>query len=299
MNGCHGFLLVNKPAGISSFDVIRKVRAVYSCKKIGHAGTLDPMAQGLLILAFGQATRLLPYLVTEPKVYRFEICFGVETDTLDDAGTITSSGGQIPSEEMLRMILPSFKGEQLQTPPSFSAVKIDGKRAYALARKGITPEIAPRTITIDELSMLGFDTVGGFALCKVHCSGGTYVRSLARDIACRLGTIGIARSINRTVCGRFTHDAAVPLSSINRETPLIPINDALCEIPVVQASPVVLRDIAFGRSVVLPECDTDLQQKVLLFQGTAFAALLAKQEDSRYHPEIVAVTPDEVSDANS
>lgn len=257
------------------------------------------MAQGLLILAFGQATRLLQYLVTEPKVYQFEIRFGVETDTLDDAGNITSSGGQIPTEEMLRTILPSFEGEQLQTPPAFSAVKIDGKRAYALARKGVTPEIAPRTITINELSMLGFDTTGGFASCKVHCSGGTYVRSLARDIAIRLGTKGIARQINRTACGRFTSETAVPLASVNSATRLISISEALCEIPSLQATARQLSDVAFGRALALPESETLLKERVLLFKGSDFAALLAQQDTSLYHPSIVAVTPEEVKNADS
>jgi tRNA pseudouridine55 synthase len=280
----NGFLLVNKPSGLSSFDIIRKMRGVFACKKIGHAGTLDPLAEGLLILAFGSATRLLQFLDTEPKVYLFEIQFGSETDTLDKGGKVVCSGGSIPLEDALRCVIPEFIGTLQQTPPVFSAVKIGGRRAYALARKGISPEIKPRTIIINSLLLLDYNAESGKALFEVNCSGGTYVRSLARDIAHRLHTFGYAGSITRRSCGRFSTENAMNLNDINSSTKLLPIDSALEGIPVIQATAQILDALSYGRDIIIPS----EREHVIVFAGDEFVALVNKTVDNLYHPAVVA-----------
>ncbi len=209
--GPGGFLFIDKPEGPSSFAIVSAVRRAFGVKRVGHGGTLDPAASGLLIVALGAATRLIPYAPLEPKTYRFGLKFGSRTDTLDKAGTVVESGGSVPSREALLAALPSFCGNLMQVPPEYSAVKIGGVRAYHLARRGLPPAMQSRPVSIRSLALLHYDEVTGEALIEATCSGGTYVRSLARDIAQALGTCGYASSIRRTALGPFPVAAATPL----------------------------------------------------------------------------------------
>ena len=197
-----GWIILDKDSGLFSRTAGARVARMFNNKKFGHIGTLDPMASGVLPIAIGNATKMIPFIEEvnmSTKEYLFGVKFGSETDTLDITGTKVSDGGTTPTESDIIKILPSFIGEQLQTPPIYSAVLIGGRRAYEMARKNQTVDIPPRKITIYELEYTGkTDDSYGF---RVVCSRGTYVRAIARDIAYKLGTIATATMIRRTKSG--------------------------------------------------------------------------------------------------
>jgi tRNA pseudouridine55 synthase len=205
-----GVLVCDKPVGMTSHDVVARVRRLAGQRRVGHGGTLDPPATGVLVLALGRATRLLPFLPTEPKRYLAEVAFGAETDTLDATGTVTATADAAGVDEIaLRGALAGFVGPQLQVPPMVSAIKVGGERLYAKARRGEQVDRVPRPIVISQLELVGF-TAGERprATLEVVCSGGTYVRSLAADLGRALGTLAHLATLRRTAVGRFTeHDA--------------------------------------------------------------------------------------------
>jgi tRNA pseudouridine55 synthase len=211
-----GVLVCDKPAGLTSHDVVARVRRLAGQRRVGHGGTLDPPATGVLVLALGRATRLLPFLPTEPKRYLAEVAFGAETDTLDAAGTVTATAGTGGVDEAgLRAALAGFVGPQEQVPPMVSAIKVGGERLYAKARRGEEVERAARPIVIHELELLGL--AGGerpLATISVVCSGGTYVRSLAADVGRALGTLAHLASLRRTAVGRFGEAGAHTLEEL-------------------------------------------------------------------------------------
>jgi tRNA pseudouridine55 synthase len=211
-----GVLVCDKPAGLTSHDVVARVRRLAGQRRVGHGGTLDPPATGVLVLALGRATRLLPFLPTEPKRYLAEVAFGAETDTLDAAGTVTATtAADGVDEDGLRAALAGFLGPQEQVPPMVSAIKVAGERLYAKARRGEEVERPPRPIVIHELELLGF--IPGqrpLATISVVCSGGTYVRSLAADLGRALGTLAHLASLRRTAVGRFTEAEADTLEEL-------------------------------------------------------------------------------------
>ena len=211
-----GVLVCDKPAGLTSHDVVARVRRLATQRRVGHGGTLDPPATGVLVMALGRATRLLPFLPTEPKRYLATVAFGAETDTLDAAGTVTATAatGGVDTER-LRAAMAGFLGPQEQVPPMVSAIKVAGERLYAKARRGEEVERAPRPIVIHELGLLGF-TPGErpAATIEVACSGGTYVRSLAADLGRTLGTLAHLASLRRTAVGRFTERDARTLDDL-------------------------------------------------------------------------------------
>jgi tRNA pseudouridine55 synthase len=214
-----GVLVCDKAAGMTSHDVVARVRRLAGQRRVGHGGTLDPPATGVLVLALGRATRLLPFLPTEPKRYLATVAFGAETDTLDAAGAVTAtadaSGVDAPR---LRAALAGFVGPQEQIPPMVSAIKVGGERLYAKARRGEQVERAPRPIVVHALELLGFS--GGerpLATVEVVCSGGTYVRSLAADLGRAVGTLAHLAGLRRTAVGRFTEDRAHRLEDLAGE----------------------------------------------------------------------------------
>ena len=211
-----GVLVCDKPAGMTSHDVVARVRRLAGQRRVGHGGTLDPPATGVLVLALGRATRLLPFLPTEPKRYLATVAFGAETDTLDAAGTVTATADAAAVDEpSLRAALAAFVGPQEQVPPMVSAVKVAGERLYAKARRGEQVERAPRPIVIHALELLELRRgERPLATVAVTCSGGTYVRSLAADLGRALGTLAHLASLRRTAVGRFTEADAHPLAEL-------------------------------------------------------------------------------------
>jgi tRNA pseudouridine55 synthase len=211
-----GVLVCDKPAQMTSHDVVARVRRLAGQRRVGHGGTLDPPATGVLVLALGRATRLLPFLPTEPKRYRARIAFGAETDTLDAAGTVTATADAGAVDEAgLRAALAGFVGPQEQVPPMVSAIKVAGERLYAKARRGEEVERAARPIVIHDLELLGLAPgERPLATISVVCSGGTYVRSLAADLGRALGTLAHLASLRRTAVGRFAEAEASTLEEL-------------------------------------------------------------------------------------
>jgi tRNA pseudouridine55 synthase len=201
---------------MTSHDVVARVRRLAGQRRVGHGGTLDPPATGVLVLALGRATRLLPFLPTEPKRYLATIAFGAETDTLDAAGTVTATADPGGVDEAgLRAALARFIGPQEQVPPMVSAVKVAGERLYAKARRGEQVERTPRPIVIHELELLEFAPgAQPLATVAVSCSGGTYVRSLAADLGRSVGALAHLATLRRTAVGRFTEHDAHPLEDL-------------------------------------------------------------------------------------
>ncbi|MCA0376117.1 MAG: tRNA pseudouridine(55) synthase TruB [Gemmatimonadetes bacterium] len=214
-----GLLLVDKPAGISSHDVVSVVRRAARTRRVGHAGTLDPFATGLLVLAVGPSTRLLPYLDAEPKVYDARIVFGVATDTDDATGAAVASAALPDATCFEDRASPqrlaaeaSLTGPIAQVPPAYSAKHVDGQRAYALARRGTDVALPPVMVTVH-----GWQWRGGGANhldTRITCSGGTYVRALARDLGRALGSVAHCGALRRIASGRASVDGAVPLSAL-------------------------------------------------------------------------------------
>jgi tRNA pseudouridine55 synthase len=285
-------LCVDKPCGISSFGAVARVRHAVGCRKAGHAGTLDPQASGLLLIALGDATRMLPYLPLEPKRYLFGVQFGQMTDTLDTKGALVKTGGSIPSQADIEAAVPGFIGSISQVPPEFSAIKINGRRAYSLARQGQTVALASRTITMHALVLLHYDETSGQALFDVSCSGGTYVRALARDIAAACGTFGYALSVRRLAIGRFAvEDACLMDDSESMTGAIITVYDALKDQPLITVDERQVARIMTGSCIAVP--DGAVEKTV----GTAFAfdidhnlaAVLKRKTDGTFQPEKVFV----------
>lgn len=214
-----GVLVCDKAAGMTSHDVVARVRRLAGQRRVGHGGTLDPPATGVLVLALGRATRLLPFLPTEPKRYLATVAFGAETDTLDAAGTVTATADAAAVDEAaLRAAMAGFVGPQEQVPPMVSAIKVGGERLYAKARRGEQVERAPRPIVVHALELLGFSAgERPLATVEVVCSGGTYVRSLAADLGRAVGTLAHLAGLRRTAVGRFTEDQAHRLEDLAEE----------------------------------------------------------------------------------
>ena len=223
MNGENfGFLNINKPKGMSSHNVVYIVRKLLGIKQVGHSGTLDPLATGVLVVGVGKATRLFEFL-EEKKEYIATIKFGYESDTLDTEGELTKTEDYFPQEIQLRAILKEFLGETKQIPPKYSAIKMNGKKLYEMARKGQEiGELKPRLIKIENLELLDID--GCEAKIRVECSKGTYVRSLIRDIAQKLGTTAVMSALIRTKSGEFFIEDSVEL---NENTEICDLENSL------------------------------------------------------------------------
>ena len=203
-----GILLVDKPPGASSHDVVARVRRALGGPRAGHSGTLDPFATGLLVVALGRATRLIRFMPSEPKVYRATIAFGTATDSDDATGRVTAQG-TLPDESAVRGAIRRLTGRLEQLPPAYSARHVDGRRAYQIAREGGTPELSPSTVTVHEWNVHSFGD--GRLDATITCSSGTYIRALARDLGRFCGTVAHLSALRRTRIGPFdVADAIVP-----------------------------------------------------------------------------------------
>jgi tRNA pseudouridine55 synthase len=220
----HGWLIIDKPLEISSNNVVGKARWLTKAQKVGHGGTLDPLATGILPLALGEATKTVSYVMDGTKTYRFEVTWG-ETRTTDDAeGEISATSDKRPTQSEIEAILPDFVGTIEQIPPKYSAIKINGQRAYKLARADEDVEMTARTVRIDRLELVNLPDANR-AVFEVDCGKGTYVRSLGRDIAAKLGTLGYISVLRRTKVGPFDEKSAISLDLLEE----IVHSDALFE----------------------------------------------------------------------
>jgi len=245
-----GLLNIIKPPGMTSHDVVSFIRRTYSLKRVGHAGTLDPAAAGVLPVALGPATRMLEYMTDCDKSYRVELTIGYETDTGDDTGTITKSMDCImPAQSKIIEVLASFLGTIEQVPPMYSAIKVQGKKLYELARAGITIERKARTITIHKINLLKIDQRK--FLFDVTCSKGTYIRSLCTDIGEKINCPVVMSFLVRTRVGSFSLDQAFTLEEIeeNAEGALLPVDNALDYMPKVVLSKETASAFKHGQNI--------------------------------------------------
>lgn len=236
----HGWLIVDKPAGIGSTDVVSKVRWALDAKKAGHAGTLDPDATGVLAIALGEATKTVPLLTEALKAYDFRVNWGAETATDDASGAVIRDSAARPDADAIRAALPAFTGEIMQVPPNVSAVKVDGERAYDLAREGEVVELAARPLWVDSLELLA--TTPDTADLRMVCGKGGYVRAIARDLGRTLGCLGHVASLRRIWSGPFDAQDGIAFDRVDRanqaeiEAALLPIQSALTDLPELQAT---------------------------------------------------------------
>ena len=254
----NGWIILDKRHGLGSTQAVGAVKRLlreggYPKPKIGHGGTLDPLATGILPIALGEATKLAGRMLDSDKVYDFTIAFGAETDTLDLEGKVIARSDVVPASAAISAILPQFTGPIEQVPPAFSALKVDGKRAYDLARAGEAVALEKRQIRVHSLSLKGIDADGSATL-SANVSKGTYIRSLARDIAHALGTVGHVTMLRRVKAGPFTEEQAISLDILGEkarsralEDILLPLRTALVDIPALALSPEQARLIGHGR----------------------------------------------------
>lgn len=279
-----GLLLVDKPAGVTSHDVVLAARRSFGEKRIGHAGTLDPFATGLLVLLFGRATRLLPHLDGVPKEYEAEIVFGRETDTDDVAGA-TVREAPPPPDEAIRAAIPRLTGFLQQVPPAYSAKRVGGRRAYAAARAGEAVELEPASVEVYEWRDLRRD--GGTLHATIACGGGTYIRALARDLGRLTGSAAHLAALRRTRSGPFHVRDAVTLGQLRAgEATLRPALDALPSLPRVMLPETdaerVLRGIAVEQSA-----GTNDTRAALVDERSGALIALAEADGGRWQPRVV------------
>ncbi|AIK95545.1 tRNA pseudouridine(55) synthase TruB [Candidatus Odyssella acanthamoebae] len=282
-----GWIILDKPDGVTSTKAGSIVKRLFKQKKLGHAGTLDPFASGVLPLALGEATKVMPYVVSDIKEYEFELTFGEERDSGDLEGTVTGTTEQRPTEEHLWSVIPNFIGIITQVPPIYSALWINGQRAYDLARRGEAVEMKSRQVLIQELELLAF--TGKTASLRVVCGTGTYVRSLGQDLARAVGSMGYLSKLCRTRVGKFSLQDAVNIDtlrdnalSLTGRDWLLPIRVVLDDIPAIPVSAQQAVNLRHGRSIDCPG-----YEGIVLILSDDQELALCKGDGQQLHPKRV------------
>ena len=253
-----GWLIIDKPQGLTSTDVVNRLKRWFDAQKCGHGGTLDPLATGVLPIAFGAATKTVPYVMDGTKLYHFTLRFGEARDTDDADGQVIETSAVRPTDEQIRAALPGFTGDIMQVPPIYSAVKVAGERAYDLSRAGAPPVLEPRPARVDRFELVGRPDAGT-ALFEVQSGKGVYMRSLARDLARACGTVGHIAALRRLRVGPFLEEAAIPLDKLQptedipRASPdlLLPVSTALADIPALALTEAEAFGLSHGQAISL------------------------------------------------
>lgn len=286
-------LVVDKPSGPTSHDVVNRIRKAAALRKVGHSGTLDPLASGVLVLLLGPATRLSEYLAGSDKVYRAVVRFGRVTDTYDAAGETVQESSESPSRAEVEAALPEFVGDQFQMPPAYSAVKVAGRKAYELARAGQKPELRPRSITVHSIELDNY-TPPDLTL-EIRCSGGTYVRSLAHELGQHTGTGAHLAELRRLEAGVFSLEQARSLKDLEEAIErgswlemLIPPQEALPHLPQVVVGPADLSRLRHGRGIAVTE-QSEGMALALDEDGNMIAILTAGSKPKSWRPRKVFV----------
>ncbi len=270
----HGWVILDKPYGMSSTQAVGKVRFLFNAEKAGHGGTLDPLASGLLPIALGEATKTMSHAMDGRKVYRFTTRWGEERTTDDLEGEVTVRSDRRPAQSEIEEVLPRFTGEIMQAPPAFSAIKVDGERAYDLARAGEAVELAERPVTIEALRLVEAPDPD-HATFEVTCGKGTYIRSLARDMARALGTVAHVSMLRRIAVGPFGEAHMISLeklSDLSHKAPggdaingvLLPIETVLDGIPALAIDEEKARRLKLGQPVLLRGANASIAEDVVL-----------------------------------
>jgi tRNA pseudouridine55 synthase len=272
-----GILLIDKPEGVTSFQVVRRARRALKIKKIGHLGTLDPLATGLLPLCLQEATKLVPYLMPQPKVYRAQVRLGVTTTTQDAAGEVVATCEALPAPAQIYPAAAALVGELTQIPPSYSALRYRGERAYRLARRGEAVELPPRRVTVYEL------TVNEVALPEVtitvKCSQGTYIRTLAQDLGAALGCGAHLAALRRLAVGPWRVEEALPLARLTElgreqlEPRIIPLSHCLPGLRPVEVGLAEARRLRQGQVLMHPAEDLQEGEQVRVLAETQLVAV--------------------------
>lgn len=291
-----GWLVIDKPGGLTSTDVVNRLKRAFEAQKVGHGGTLDPLATGVLPIAFGQATKTVPYVMDGTKEYRFTLRFGEARDSDDADGAVIATSDARPTDEAIRAALPAFIGEIMQVPPRFSAIKLAGQRAYDLARAGEAVDLAPRPARVDAF-MLEARPDPDTAVLHVVSGKGVYMRSLARDLAAALGTVGHVAALRRLRVGPFTEAMAVSLDSAvalgqegSASSPLFPVETALADIPALALTGGEASRLSSGQALSLvaflgrvPQ-DADPDGGIVRVMAGGKALAIGRLEGGMLHP---------------
>jgi tRNA pseudouridine55 synthase len=287
----HGWVVLDKPIGMTSTQAVAVVKRLFSAKRAGHAGTLDPLASGGLPIALGEATKTVPFVMDGRKRYRFTVCWGEERDTDDTEGQVVKASDIRPTADAIRALLPKFTGVIEQTPPRYSAIKVQGERAYDLARDGEVVELAPRPVEIHELTLVE-QPDSNRSIFEAECGKGTYVRALARDIGRILGCFGHICALRRTLVGPFGESDMIPLEQLealcNRAASgegsladaLLPVETALDDIPALAVTRADAARLHRGQAVLLRGRDGELIPK-RVFNLTGLTASPGRNENER------------------
>lgn len=306
--GLDGILIVDKPIGPTSHDIVGLVRRLAATRRVGHGGTLDPFASGVLPVFLGKGTRLVEFHLADRKAYRATVCFGAWSTTDDREGEMTPAEGAAPSRPAVEAGLGEFLGAISQRPPAYSAVKVAGRRAYAMARAGETVELAERAVTIHELVLVSWDDSDPerpIAILDVTCSAGTYMRALARDLGERLGSAAYLGALRRTAAGPFREADAVSLEAVRAAAtdgsagliPLLrPLDDGLDRFPQVVLSASELAAVARGQ-FVRPTAgfDTGAERYRLMAPDGSLAGIATEAGVGRLAPDKVLVSAEVVA----
>jgi tRNA pseudouridine55 synthase len=296
-NTVHGWVVLDKPVGITSTQAVGAIKRIFGTSKAGHAGTLDPLASGMLPIALGEATKTVPFVQDGDKLYRFTVRWGAETTTDDTEGAVVAASDLRPTAAEIEAILDGFEGEILQTPPAFSAIKVDGERAYDLARAGEEVVLEARPVVIHRLDLVETPDPNT-AVFETECGKGTYVRALARDMGRRLGTRGHVVELRRLGVGPFGEADMIPLDFLQEirhddarigelAAALRPVETALDDIPALAVTGTDANRLRSGQSVLLRGRDAPV------FEGPAYATCqgqliaLGEVERGELHPRRV------------
>jgi tRNA pseudouridine55 synthase len=297
-----GILVVAKPVGPTSHDIVGLIRRLSATKRVGHGGTLDPFAGGVLPIFLGKATRLVEYHLGDRKRYRATVCFGASSTTDDLEGELTPALGAAPTERDVVAALDAFRGPISQRPPDYSAIKVAGRRAYAMARAGQAVELPPREVTIHEIEVVswdGSDPERPVAVVDVECSAGTYVRSLARDLGAAVGSGAYLGALTRTASGPFRLDAAIDVDSIRAaaaddpaalERLLLPVDAGLDGFPRLAVDSGTIGALVRGQMATLPgDADRSIDGPILVVDDEDRLIAIATLVDGRLAPDKVLV----------
>jgi tRNA pseudouridine55 synthase len=299
-----GILVVAKPVGPTSHDIVGLIRRLSATKRVGHGGTLDPFAGGVLPIFLGKATRLVEYHLGDRKRYRATVCFGASSTTDDLEGELTPAPGAAPAERDVVAALDAFRGPISQRPPDYSAIKVAGRRAYAMARAGQAVELPPREVTIHEIEVVswdGSDPERPVAVVDVECSAGTYVRSLARDLGAAVGSGAYLGALTRTASGPFRLESAIGVDTIRAaaaddpaalERLLLPMDAGLDALPRLAVDAATIAALARGQMATPPDdagADRSVDGPILVVDNDDRLIAIATFVDGRLAPDKVLV----------
>ena len=293
----HGWLVLNKPLDMTSTEAVNIVKRLFDARKVGHGGTLDPLATGVLPIAFGEATKTVQFVMDSPKTYRFTVRWGEERSTDDAEGEVVDTSAARPAREDIEALLPVFTGEIMQVPPTFSAIKVKGERAYDLARDGEAVQLKPRPVMIYDLRLIDMPDADT-AVFEARTGKGAYVRALARDLGRELGCLGHVSALERSAVGPFTLKDAITLEKLEElrhkdadrtalDAVLLPLATALDDIPALAVDQQQAARIASGQAVLLRGAEAPVAQDTVLVTWKGRPVALGTVEAGMLKPKRV------------